>query len=80
MSLYDIFENPNVFCFDLQQYNPNAKYLTCTVFANHKKELWYADVTVWLAYYFKWKKDKWVLKKDVDDIIQEGLTILANKI
>lgn len=49
-------------------------------FANHKKELWYADVTVWLAYYFKWKKDKWVLKKDVDDIIQEGLTILANKI
>lgn len=80
MSLFDRFENPNVFCFDLEQYNPNTKYLVCTVFVNYNKELWYADVSVWLDYYFTWKKNKWVLKKDVNDIIQEGLSILANKI
>jgi len=80
MNLYELFENPNVFCFDLEQYNPNAKYLVCTVFVNYKKELWYADVNVWLSYYFVWNKNKWVLKNNVDDIIQEGMTILANKI
>lgn len=80
MSRYSEFKNPNVFCFDLQQYNPNAKHLTCTVFVNYKNELWYADVPVWKDYYFKWLKNRWVLKKDVDDIIQEGLTLLATKI
>lgn len=74
------FDNLNVFCFDLAQYNPNAKYLVCTVFVNYKGELWYADVNTWLAYYFRWKKNKWVLCLNLDEIKYEGLMKLVDKI
>lgn len=67
------FDNPEVYCFDMDQYNLDSKHLICTIFVKFRGQLYFADVKVWLAYYFEWKDWKWVLSKNLSDIKYDGL-------
>ena len=67
-------KNLNLYCFDLEQYNKNAKYLGCTVFVNWEGVLYHANVKVWLSTYCEWRTYKWILSKNLLEIKNAGLT------
>lgn len=67
------FTNPNVFCFDLEQYNPYSEKLICTVFVNYKLQMYYKDVNVLSSDHFKWKKDRWIFYQNLNSIICIGI-------
>ena len=76
----DEFDNLNVFCFDLEQYNPNAKYLLCTVFLNYKGLPHFHDIKTWRKNYFKWMYNRWILYKNLDKIKSEGIESIVDEL
>jgi hypothetical protein len=74
------FSNLNAFCFDLDQYKKDVKYLVCTVFVNYKGELYDTDFNILIADHCKWNGSKWNLRYNIDMIKYFGLDHLLIKI
>lgn len=80
MILIKDLENINLYCFDLRQYNTHARTLHCSVFANYNHEIFISDIKIELHYYCEWDGNKWVLVRNLQEIIDLGLEIILENI
>lgn len=70
-------QHPELYCFDLEQYNPDAPTLDVSVWTNFRGQIYYSeDFKVDTRSCCRWYKNKWIIK-NYNTLLLQGLNNIA---